>query len=268
MSGLPASFHSLGLMRLPSGGIDIFLLHEGQRLVVAEIMAGTVEADIGDDVERQRLVIDLDAADIAVDRAQHVVVDEQALEAEAEQRGMHAGAFIEQIDAGHGRERGGDALFIAGLDVGQLRIAHAGRRADGEAVEMAHLRAGRGDQRLLARAARHGAGAQIGDEGPRPPDGDGALLDRIHIGEARETFGDRLDDGAGKSGRRRWRPPVPAESSSTGMPPRTAVSRQRQASSANFIGGTTKQFDCETKGRCPPFLLAARDIVEHLETLR
>src|SRR5258708_33744131 len=33
------------------------------------------------------------------------------------------------------------------------------------------------------------------------------------------------------------------------MPPRTATSRQRQASAANFIGGTTKQFDWLTNGR-------------------
>ena len=44
-------------------------------------------------------------------------------------------------------------------------------------------------------------------------------------------------------------PAWPAESSSTGMPPRTATSRQRQASVANFSGGTTKQLDWLTKGR-------------------
>ena len=33
------------------------------------------------------------------------------------------------------------------------------------------------------------------------------------------------------------------------MPARTPASRQRQASSANFKGGTTKQFDMLTKGR-------------------
>ena len=33
------------------------------------------------------------------------------------------------------------------------------------------------------------------------------------------------------------------------MPPVTASSRQRQASTANFMGGTTKQFDWLTNGR-------------------
>jgi hypothetical protein len=37
------------------------------------------------------------------------------------------------------------------------------------------------------------------------------------------------------------------------MPPRTATSRQRQASVANFSGGTTKQLDWLTKGRARHF---------------
>ena len=52
------------------------------------------------------------------------------------------------------------------------------------------------------------------------------------------------------------------------MPPRTAASRQRQASSANFIGGTTKQLDCETNGRARQILLAAGDVMQHLQALR
>ncbi len=44
-------------------------------------------------------------------------------------------------------------------------------------------------------------------------------------------------------------PAWPAESSSTGMPPRMQCSIVVQASVANFIGGTTKQFEFETKGR-------------------
>ena len=44
-------------------------------------------------------------------------------------------------------------------------------------------------------------------------------------------------------------PACPAESSNTGIPPSTATRRHSRASSANFIGGTTKQFDWLTKGR-------------------
>jgi hypothetical protein len=42
---------------------------------------------------------------------------------------------------------------------------------------------------------------------------------------------------------------MPADKSKIGMPPRMQVSIDSQLSVANFIGGTTKQFDIETKGR-------------------
>ena len=60
-------------------------------------------------------------------------------------------------------------------------------------------------------------------------------------------------------------PAWPAESSSTGMPPRTATSRQRQASAANFIGGTTKQLDWLTKGRSRHCSSLPADHVQHLQ---
>ena len=54
-------------------------------------------------------------------------------------------------------------------------------------------------------------------------------------------------------------PAWPADSSSTGMPPRTAASRQRQASSAKRSGGTTKQLDRRDERPRPPRRLAAGD---------
>ena len=44
-------------------------------------------------------------------------------------------------------------------------------------------------------------------------------------------------------------PACPAESSRTGIPPRTHASMTWQLSVANFIGGTTKQFELEMNGR-------------------
>jgi hypothetical protein len=44
-------------------------------------------------------------------------------------------------------------------------------------------------------------------------------------------------------------PAWPADSSSTGIPARTQCSIVMQLSSANFMGGTTKQFEFDTKGR-------------------
>ena len=44
-------------------------------------------------------------------------------------------------------------------------------------------------------------------------------------------------------------PACPADSSRIGMPPSTQASSTPQASSANFIGGTTKQLEFDTNGR-------------------
>ena len=44
-------------------------------------------------------------------------------------------------------------------------------------------------------------------------------------------------------------PAMPAESSSTGMPPLMQASITSQDSVANFIGGTTKQFELLMNGR-------------------
>ena len=43
-------------------------------------------------------------------------------------------------------------------------------------------------------------------------------------------------------------PACPADSSNTGIPARIQASIARQLSSANFIGGTTKQLELLTKG--------------------
>ncbi len=101
---------------------------------------------------------------------------------------------------------------------------------------MAHLRAGRGDQRLFARAARHGAGAQVGDERPRSPDGHGARLDRIHIGKAGQAFGDRLRRQCRQGPPAMWRRPVrrteAAPACRRAPPLRGSGRRPRQISSA------------------------------------
>ena len=44
-------------------------------------------------------------------------------------------------------------------------------------------------------------------------------------------------------------PAMPADSRSTGIPPRMHISMVSQLSVANFIGGTTKQLELHTKGR-------------------
>ena len=74
----------------------------------------------------------------------------------------------------------------------------------------------------------------------------------VDVDQADQHFGDRLHDRAGNR-RGAVAPAWPADSSRIGMPPSTQASSTPQASSANFIGGTTKQFEFETKGRARKF---------------
>src|SRR3546814_2314303 len=65
---------------------------------LAKVMPGAVEADPLDRFFRQGVVVHLDAAHAAHALAQHVVVDDQALQAEAQQRGVHPGGFIDRSE--------------------------------------------------------------------------------------------------------------------------------------------------------------------------
>ena len=76
-------------------------------------MAGTVQADVADGLERQRLVVDLDAADRALRRADDVVVDDEAFERKAEQARVHAGRFVDQVGAGIADQRVVERLLRA-----------------------------------------------------------------------------------------------------------------------------------------------------------
>ena len=147
-------------------GIDVVLLHELEGLRVTEEVTGPLDADLAYRLDREIVVGHLDAAHRAHDRAQHVVVDDAALEAEAEQAGVHAGRLVDQVAAGLGRERHGVAFLETGLGVGHFGIGHAGGHGARQIVEMGHLGAGRAEDRLLAAAPAHGAGAQVRDEGP------------------------------------------------------------------------------------------------------
>ena len=59
--------------------IDVFALHEVQRLVVAEEVTGTADSVL-DDLCREGVGGDVDAAHGAVDRTEHVVVDHEGFE--------------------------------------------------------------------------------------------------------------------------------------------------------------------------------------------
>ena len=110
-------------------GVDILSLHQGKGLGMAEIVAGSTRAYIPDRLDRQGGVVDLDAAHATHGLAKHVVVDDQAFQAETEQRGVHAGRLVDEVEAGEPGHHVGDALLVARLDVGKLGIRHPRRRS-------------------------------------------------------------------------------------------------------------------------------------------
>src|SRR4029079_16867091 len=63
--------------------IDILCLHQAQGLIGAEIMSRPLQAGLADGLEGERILVDGDAANRALRGADDVVVDEQALHAEA-----------------------------------------------------------------------------------------------------------------------------------------------------------------------------------------
>ena len=115
---------------------------------------------------------------------------------------MHAGRLIDHVEAGQAGHHQRAALLIAGLRVGHLRIRHAGRGTTGKIVILQHLRAGRRQQPLLARTARHRAGTKVRDKRPGADNAGMTRSHRIDIDEACNNLGKCLGNGPGDSRRR------------------------------------------------------------------
>ena len=113
-------------------GIEVVALHQLQRLLAAQIVARPLDADLAHGLERQRRLVDLDAADGAQGSADDVVVDHQALVAEAQEARLHAGGLVDQVGAGIADQRVVVGLLGPGLRVGQLGVAHARGDAGGQ----------------------------------------------------------------------------------------------------------------------------------------
>ncbi len=227
-------------------------------------MPRPVEADVADGLERETLVADFDALDRALGGADDVVVDDQALEREAQQAGVHAGRLVDHVGAGIADQRVVQGLLGAGLAVRQLRIGHARGGAAGQVVEVRHLaRRGR-EQRLLGAAARHGARAQVGDEAPGAEDGRVSRLDRVDVDEPGQHLGHFLRQRAGQRGR----------SGGAGLAGRQQqhghAAAHRHFEALAGVGGELHRRHDEAVGLAherplAPLLLAAGDHVQHLQ---
>ena len=246
--------------------VDVLHLHQAQGLLMAEEMARPLGADLAHGLDREAVLGHLDAADRAQDRADHVVVDHQALETEAEQAGMHAGRLVDQVGPGKSEQGLGVTLLVAGLGVRQLRIGHSRGDARGQVVELPHLGAGGGEQPLLAAAPAHCAGAQIRDEGPGPEDRRRALRDGVDVDQAAQHLGDLLDHSAGQ-GRRRGG----AGLSGGEQQDRHAAAHRRLEAAAGVLDeGHRRHHEAAghgNEGPGTPLVLAAGDGMQHGQRL-
>ena len=139
---------------------------------------------------------------------------------------------------------------------------HAGRQI----VELAHLGAGRGQQRLLAAAAAHRAGAQVGDERPGAEDRRVAGAEQVDVDQARQHLGDLLHDRAGE--RRR----AGGAGLARGQQQHRHAGAHRGLEAAAGIGGELERRHDEAAGHRderprPPRRLAAGDQMQHRDRL-
>src|SRR6056297_952385 len=246
------------------GGIDVVTLHPPKRLLGAKVVTRAADTDPADRLERQRVVIHLDPAHAAQRLTDQVIAEDQAFVAETKQGGVHARRLVDHVQP---RQPGHDVrahLLPPGLHVWQLGIRSPRRGPAGQPVELVHLGATRGQQRLLARADGHGPRAQVEAEGPRAEDRRVPGADRVDIDKPGQAFGHRLHDG-------------PRHRRGRGGPGHARRQQQNGHAAANAglhylagFGGELHWWDDKTvriadKGALAPLVLAARDQVQHFQ---
>ncbi|MEZ5773396.1 MAG: hypothetical protein R3D33_01410 [Hyphomicrobiaceae bacterium] len=170
---------------------------------MTEEVLGPAQHHILDDIDRQRLVADLDATQRALHRADQIVVEHQPLERRAHEARHHAACLHDEPAARKARQGHGDALLVAGLVVEHFRIGHAGGDRAGQIVEARHLCGRRHQHRGLAAAPRETAGPEVGDEDPIAEMHPGGRVDEVDLHEPGERLCDRLRQRACERGRRR-----------------------------------------------------------------
>ena len=94
----------VGAVAVPDQRVHVLALHQVEGLGASQEVPGT-EDGVVDHLRGESGVVDVDAPDGAVDRPEHVVVDDQRLEGEAEQGGQHSGGLVHEIGACLARQR-------------------------------------------------------------------------------------------------------------------------------------------------------------------
>ena len=230
-------------------------------------MPRTAQADGFHRVDAGRILGHVNAAHGAQDLPQNVVAQHQRFQTEPQKGRVHANRFVDHVQPGQSGHDVGDHLLPAGLHVRQLGVRNPRRRPARQVIEPVHLCAARRQQRLFGRPARHRPGAQIADERPGAEDRRMPRRHRVHIDDARQTFGHRLGDRQGdRRGGRRTRLPGAEQQHRHARP--DAGLHRRAAFFGEFHRRHDKTVGVRHERPCPPLVLAPRHPVQKVETAR
>ena len=117
-------------------------------------MAFITEADLGEVVESQRFFIHLDTPHRSQRCTQHIVIEYQALGANAEQARVHPGCFVDEVGAGQRRRHQRVSPLRTRLKIRHVGVGHAAGGAEGQIKIEAQLGTAAGDQALALATRR------------------------------------------------------------------------------------------------------------------
>ena len=135
---------------------------------MAKKVTWPVKTNIAYHRQRQTVFSHLNTANRAIDRPQHVVVENITFKATTQQTCLHSRRFVNQVRATVCGQGIGIRFLVTRLDIGQLGVCHARCNARWQVIEATHLSASRHQHCLLTTAATHRSRAKIRDKRPRP----------------------------------------------------------------------------------------------------
>ena len=161
-----ASKPSFGCLSVSMGWVDKIGFHARKCVCVAQIVSLATDG-LGDHIDGESCVVDLDGKRRSQNGTQHVIVDDIGLKRGGHQPRLGACRLRDEIGPGLRRQRHRKRFFKAGLCIGKLAVCGPGYGRIGQIIEAGQLCSSSGQHSLFATAARHAARPQICHHGPR-----------------------------------------------------------------------------------------------------
>ena len=171
------------------------LLHVLARVLLGQV--GAVGTDLLDHVERQRLVVDDDAAGDLLHDAVDLGLHDHVRVAQ-DLGAVEQPAAVHHVGAAHDAGEGAQRVVDGGLPVGLLGAGRHGAHGHRHAVEVGELGGGGGEQVVLGRAAGVAAGLEVDDARRAGEEGGRAGIGELQEDDAAEGLGVLHDEVAGE----------------------------------------------------------------------